>query len=233
MLEVLKDKVLSWTQQKADTFHNFTFRDSIEGCYIWESDKDGLYLYRDVTSTYLQYNGTVYKISKWFEDHDWQMHCRLYEECLKKNIRIDIPLHSETFTMLDSKWIYLVVQRPNNEIGNDIYLDIFNNNISNDYFLEYIDQAAILTEIFKNLSLMYNFGCPEVGIPPTKRLRDNNGFFWVDFKRWKLDLNKFIDRNLNDIVGITSYINKNIPTFDLNVDMIKKHSEKQWNILRK
>jgi hypothetical protein len=233
MLEELTDKVFSWSQEKADLFHNFLSRDTIDGKYIWEHTNDGTYLYRDVTATFLRNDGIVFKISKWFANQDWNMHLRLYELSNNNGFRIDIPLEQKKFLLANEEWVYIKIQRPNFELGIDNYVEIMSNNVNNDYFLEYIDQTATISRVMRDLSRKYNTGCPEVGIPVTKRLRDSKGHFWFDFKRWRLDFDKFVDKNLHDIDIICRYIEKNIPDIDINREKIIIQAEKKWNILRK
>lgn len=233
MLEELTNKVLHWSQDNADQFHNFLPRDIIEGRYIWEHTNNGIFFYRDVTSTFLRNDGIVFKISKWFSPHDWDMHLRLYDLSESKKIRIDIPLEQKNFMLSNAEWSYMKIQRPNFELGIDNYLEIMSGNINNDYFLEYIDQVTMFSEVLRDLSSKYDTGCPEVGIPLSKRLKDSKGHFWFDFKRWNLNFNKFVSKNLNDIEVICVYIERNIPNISINKEKIIKEATTQWNILQK
>ena len=92
MLDILKEKILTWTHHDASLFHNHLIRDKTEGDYIWEHTDDGIFLTREGSSHFIGFNGYIYKLTDLFANCDFEMHKKLLDSCEKVNIRLDIPL---------------------------------------------------------------------------------------------------------------------------------------------
>ena len=236
--EYLEKLLSTWNQEKADAFHSNCTRDDTEGRYIWNYDENvfsrhkGVTIHRDVTAIHISLTGTVYKLTKqWqFTEHDWPAFLQLHKLSQKsKDFRTEIPIENEIImNPNDDDLFFSVVQRPCHQVGLDFQYDIFENNVDEKYFIEYIDQAVIL---FKNLKTVVdsipNCGFPEVGIPPTKRLKDEEGYFWADFKKWNTSELGFRDRMKNDLNSMLFYLEYNLGKLDFT-DTVKQYAEKQW-----
>jgi len=166
--------------------------------YILENTPDGLFMIRkDRFVIFFGNDGKICKISKRFYDHDWDMHCRIYDRILKYNdCRIEIPISNQTVLNNNIKLSYTEVLRPGLEFGNVFVDDIANNKLDNKYFLDYIDQAAIVINHLENLSSDYNTGVPIELLVPYKRNKDKFGFFWTDFKEWSASIKEFKRRKI-------------------------------------
>jgi hypothetical protein len=231
MKEHLVKLLKNWNQKDADSFHSHCERDSIEGRYLWFYDETGTTIYRDITAVHISNSGKCCKLteSNWKQD-EWSAFLQLYELSQnEKSFRIEIPI---TSSITEDNFFYSEVQRPAYQIGLDFQYDLFEKNLNEDYFVQYIDQTVIL---FKNLkkviSSLDGIGFPMVGIPPTKRLRDKDGYFWSDFKKWNLNEQEFRDRMKNDLNVTFFYIENNLGALPY-VQVIKKYAEEQWNTVQ-
>jgi hypothetical protein len=120
--------------------------------------------------------------------------------------------------------MYTVVQRPNYELGHEIYEQVFQNVIDNNYFLERVEQTTVLLNKLKFLEKQYGCKLPKV-IP--KRLYDSVGFFWNDFKECKVDSDFFISINLTKLYRtMLSY--ETMYGLILNKNLILDEATLQW-----
>ena len=228
MKEHLVKLLKNWNQNDADLFHSHCERDDIEGRYLWFYDETGTTIYRDITAVHISNTGKCCKLTKLeWNMSEWDAFVKLYElSQTDKNLRIEIPIAS---SVTEDNFFYSEVQRPAFQVGLDFQYDLFENNIDKEYFVEYIDQTVILFRNLKKVvSSIDGIGFPQVGIPPTKRLRDKEGYFWSDFKRWRLTEQEFIDRMKNDLSVTFFYIKHNFGELPYQEEL-KQYAEKQWN----
>lgn len=229
MKDYLVDLIKNWNQADADRFHSNCTRDNIEGRYIWNYDDTGITIYRDITAVHISTTGKICKLTKEWKSNEWRAFSQLYNLSEdSKDFRTEIPLNN---LITETGMFYCEVQRPNYEIGLDFQYDIFENNINEKYFIDYIDQTVIL---FRNLKKVVTsvdeIGYPEVGIPFTKRLRDEKGYFWSDFKKWNYSENQFKERMLNDLSVSIFYLENNIGKLAYK-EKIKDYAIESWSML--
>jgi len=230
MKEYLVKLFKNWNQKEADSFHSNCETDDIEGRSIWFYDETGTTIYRDITAVHISNTGKCCKLTDCFwKLNEWDAFLKLYElSQTGKEFRVEIPI---TGSVTEDNFFYSEVQRPAFQVGLDFQYDLFENNVDKQYFVEYIDQTVIL---FKNLkkvvSSIDSIGYPEIGIPPTKRLRDKDGYFWSDFKKWKLTEQQFVDRMKNDLNVVFFYINHNLGEISYQEEL-KQYAEEQWNTI--
>ena len=196
--------------------------------YSLEQTLDGLFMIRKGRFViFFGNDGKVCKISTRFYNHDWDMHCRIYDRILKYNdCRIEIPLNQQTILDNTNKLSYTEVQRPGLEFGSVFTDDIANNKLDNNYFLDYIDQAAIVIDHLKNISVNYNTGVPIELLVPYKRNQDKFGFFWTDFKEWSASIKEFKRRKIFTLYYILTSLNN---TF-LDKKNIMDYATLKWKI---
>lgn len=229
MKEYLLKLIKNWSQSDADKFHSHCDRDDIEGRYIWHYDDNGITIYRDITAVNISNTGKVCKLTKEWKDYEWKAFTQLYNLSVDtKEFRVETPIEH---SVIDTGLFYSEVQRPQHEIGLDFQYDILENNINKEYYLDYIDQTVILFRYLKRVVNSIN-GCgyPEVGIPPTKRLRDSKGYFWSDFKKWNLSEQDFKNRIKNDLNVSLFYIENNIGPIEYKHDVIS-YAEEEWKTI--
>ena len=232
MLEILKQRLLDWSQQKADTFHNNLVRDEREGKYIWEHTDTGIYLTRNGSSHFLGFDGVIYKLTDKFRIHDYEMHCRLLDKCVKHNIRVDIPIIHEFIeipynsTVVGTTLLYTVVKRPNNELGEDYLIDVLENRVNTDYLLEYIEQTHDIINVIKPLMSYSDNLAPACRFTVFHRNRDSLGYFWYDIKKWFMPYNQFIDMHFTDLDTILNYLK--LHNIDIDIQYIKNYAVKLW-----
>jgi len=232
MLDILKEKILSWSIEHANVFHNNVVRDSREGKYMWEHTPDGIFLKRNGSSHFIGFNGVIYKLTDQFENHDFIMHQRLVDACSKVNVRIDIPLEYKFIefgshkNITQSKLLYTVVKRPNNELGQDYLTDILEGKVDTDYILDYIEQTNQIISVVKSL-LQYSKGlAPCCRFTVFHRNHDSLGYFWYDIKKWLMPYNEFLDMHFDDLRIILGYLK--LHNIIVDEDKIKQLVDRTW-----
>jgi hypothetical protein len=227
MIEQLLEKIKSWSQETADRFHNFTDRDAIEGRYVWESTNNGFFLYRDIGSYYFSNDGKVYLLTKWSNENDWIMHTNFYKLIKDTSCRIDIPVTHQIVKVDTDIFYYKEFVRPNYQYGRDYHIDIFNGIVDQKYFEKFIEDAYEIIYYLNQANIKQSIMLPEVGISVFKRMYDNIGHFWIDFKRWKLTPEEFIRVSINNLNTTIFYLEyNNLGTFERQ--KIIKMAEKKW-----
>jgi len=233
MLNILKEKITNWSRGTADSFHNYLPRDNHvnhDGNYIWEHTSEGIYLTRHNSAIFLGFNGIIYKLTTFFYQNDWAMHNKLYSHCIINNIRMDIPIECSYINFNDVNLQYSVVHRPNYQLGDDYNKDLLLEQVDTEYYFNFIDDAAAILSIVKQVSEENDYLCPSVGFNLFHRNRDKLGYFWVDLKKWALPYDKLLDRQFTDLQDITLYAKQVVK--DIDTKKIFDYAEKKWNILR-
>lgn len=229
MLDYLSNLIENYNYESVKQFHNIPLPYSYDSKYVWGHSNTGYTLNNEYTSCYIdKATGFVYKLSCLYSNDDFDKHKLLYRLTEKYNYRIEIPRHSETVTIKDKQYLYTVVQRPNNQIGIDYHLDIVNNRVNNDYFIEFIDSTVPLFKALFEVDNVFKTGLPSVFILPTKRLRDDVGYFYFDFKKWHHPKNKYMLDNSNNLLYQINYCNNN--GIKLDTEYLKQHIINTWTI---
>lgn len=233
MLDILKEKIVNWSSEGADIFHNHLPRDNYDnhdGNYIWEHTNEGIYLTRRNNACFLGFDGVIYKLTNLFYDNDWKMNTVLYEHCIVKGVRMDIPIECSYIKFAGVNLQYSITHRPNHQLGDDYNKDLFLGKVDTEYFLEFIDDATQILSIIKEVSKENNYLCPSVGFNVFHRNRDSMGNFWLDLKKWALPYDKLIDRQFTDLEDISLYAKHNIVNIDTN--KIFDYARQKWNTIR-
>lgn len=229
MLDYLSNLIVNYDYERAKQFHNIPLPYNYDSKYIWSHNDNGYTISHEYTSCYIdKSNGFVYKLSCLYSEDDFDKHKLLYRLTEKYNYRIEIPRHSEFILINNIRYLYTVVERPNNQVGIDYHLDIVNNRVNNDYFIEFIDSTVPLFKALFEVDRVFKSGLPSVFILPTKRLRDDKGYFYFDFKKWHHPKNKYITDNTNNLLYQINYCNNN--GIKLDTEYLKQHIENTWTI---
>ncbi len=229
-LAYLSDLIKSHNHNLVKTFHKVELPNKDICKYIWQHDNDGYTIYNSNTACFIDKNsGFIYKLSNAYADNDFEKHCTLYDIRHKFGYRIEIPKHAEVIVMNNKKYLYTVVLRPNSQIGLDYHIDIACGKVNTDYFIEFVDTAVPLLHGLFEIGRRFNSGLPEVFILPTKRLHDDIGYFFFDFKRWKHPKNKYIVDNIDNLIYMMNYCNKNAGT-SIDVEQVTHYIKKSWII---
>jgi len=230
MKQILIDKLLSWSQEKADLFHGNIPRDSVEGKYYWEYDDRGVFLIRNLGVHYCSNDGKVYTITTIGNENDWKSHVRFYDIIKNTNVRIDIPISFEQFKFDSTLYFYKEFNRPNNEYGRDYHLDLFDQKVDDSYFKDYIDDVRELLVHLKFAFNSLNINMPLTGITPFKRMRDSKGIFYIDFKNWSISYDLFVEKSIETLNSVIYYLeSNNLGTFRRHE--IISYSREKWNTI--
>lgn len=234
MLDDLIKKLISWNQLDADIFYNnsydnfyqqFGYNNCDEGKYLWDITNNGTFLWRNVTAIFFHNNGTIYKLTKWWNDNDWNLHNRLYEEVFNDELCIiEIPIFKSIIEINGDKLMYTIVQRPDNMLGNNMFINFLNDKIDTEYFLNTVEKTSILLNHFNNLHKKYNCYFPSV-IP--KLGNNTNRDFWYDFKQWNMTLREHYDYQF---LMLNKTLNRSHSMFNISVDnnKIYNKAKKEW-----
>lgn len=232
MIDILSEKLANWSQEEADMFHNNLVRDSLEGKYIWEHTVEGIFLKRNGSSHFIGFNGVIHKLTDQYREHDFIMHQRLLDKCVNLNIRLDIPLEHKFIefgphkNVTQSKLLYTVVKRPNNELGQDYLIDVLEGKVDTNYILDYIAQTHDVINVVKSLLEYSNGLAPACRFTVFHRNRDSLGYFWYDIKKWFMPYSEFLDTHFVDLQTILGYLKLHNVAIDEH--KIKQLIEKTW-----
>jgi hypothetical protein len=118
MLELLKEKILSWTPEKADDFYNGLLRYQSDSAKIWEMDETGYYLYTGHYASYNNYDGTSFtlQMGDWSENLDKTKALSDLADQLGST-KIEKPTHIELTDVFGVTFTYSETIRPYGTIG--------------------------------------------------------------------------------------------------------------------
>jgi hypothetical protein len=224
MLTELINKQLSWNRTIANKFHRYAFVNTgDEGETMWEQNANGVFIWRHKTAHFFHNDGRIYKISRVWNENDWDLHCKLHNRILIYNdCRIETPIHKEIIDNEHGSWYYTIIARPNAELGVDMFQDILTNIVNTDYIIARVEQITALIKHLNQVSTLFPNVMP-------KLTRDSHGFFFSDIKEWTLHPKIFTSNCLtriyrNMIILDTMYGIK----IDKNRVLTKARSE--WNL---
>lgn len=226
MLDTLIKKYKSWSVDSANIFHNHIVRGNADGEYIWETAPNGFFIYRSAGCYFCSNEGIIYSLSCWTNKDDWVSHLRFYEQVKDTECRIDVPIEYTELVIDGIPFFYRVFHRPNKEYGRDYHIDIFENKVDTQYFLNFIDDASIVIDKLKKFNEA-GFNLPKLGITIFKRMFDSEGHFWIDFKYWELNFNEFIDITLKSLDTVIFYLEYN-QLGVYNKELIIETAKEKW-----
>lgn len=118
MLDILTQKLLSWTPELANAFYNGVDRYSQSGDLIWETTPTGFFIYGCETAEYRDYNGKSYLLQ--FGDRT-ELYTKKKEFSdradLSKTILIEKPTLIQTCEIIGVTATYIEQSRPYNTYG--------------------------------------------------------------------------------------------------------------------
>lgn len=155
---------------------------------IYEKINDGYLYYTDTTCVYFSSDDLIYKVTCTHKPHDWEMHQRLYELTLQKNIDIEIPIYADKFLKNNTEFWYTIVKRPNMLQLIDPHQLHIENKITKEWLTKLFDETIEYCKIIKKLDATYNKGCPNLGSFIIKYMVDPKNIskgIWTDIKHWE------------------------------------------------
>jgi len=118
MLDILKQKLLSWTPTKANEFFNNISRSAPGTSRIWELAPTGYFLYDSMYSAYFDYNGKSYTLSMTDTTEDYARKQLLSNAAIDNGvIAIEKPLSFESLDVLNVTYTYAEEVRPYGSLG--------------------------------------------------------------------------------------------------------------------
>jgi hypothetical protein len=121
MLDILQNKLLSWSPDKADQFFNNMPRFVPNGSRIWEVSPTGYFLYDSVCSTYFDYNGKVYTLILGDVSGEYIQKQALSDSSAgNDSIAVERPQLIQTTTIYGVTYTYVEETRPYNSLGINI-----------------------------------------------------------------------------------------------------------------
>jgi hypothetical protein len=189
------DKIINWTIDSANEYHNNTA--------FPVGKKNNKSLFEDTANYYCTWRDSncvivdketakVYKLctQHMYYKNDWEKYVALHTIGCITGVRTDVPLHHEFLEYFNphannlETWEYSIVQRPNAELGRFFIEDVLSGSITDDYFIQFVDDSFILLHAIKQVNDIFNSGVPS-NVSIFRRIHDSVGPFWIDCKRWK------------------------------------------------
>jgi len=198
------------------------------GKYSIDREIDGVFLIkRNKFVIFFHKDGIVYKLTEKWKDKDWSLHCHLYEKTINQNnFLIDIPISSTNIHRNHKIFNLSIVQRPGNSYGISFINDCINNQINNQYFLDYIDQTYIGIMHLNFIRKKYDSGVPIDIFDIYQRYQNHLGYFWVDFKEWDHPIENLIDKKIKTLYSVLNTVNN----YELDKNLIMHKAESQWKL---
>lgn len=227
MLNDLKNKILAWTPEIANEFHNNVPRvNPKKGGYLWAIKFNGFYHWGEDAADFYSHTGTIYSLQKKWYLNDWMLHKELYNMSNQSGeFRISEPVKYEMIDVRGEEWAYTEIRYPGDDIG---YPGFFNNLLTDPDATAkgYIDDLTILLKYFKLLDDKHNCGYPSK-VKIGNRLSDAQGFFWKDIKYWGHTKEAFLRKHIGEVQKLTDHANNNnvVLTFDP-----VEYAKTQWMI---
>jgi len=147
MLDILKNKILTWTPEAADTFFQGTIRYSYLGGRIWEIAPTGYYLWSSDYAGYFDNNGKTYEL--FVKDNEADI---TFKQTLSNYVdnsgavKIEKPTLIQSVNMFGLVCTYVEQQRPYNSHGINLMNMIAVPNNFEDNYLQIIQQAILSYE---------------------------------------------------------------------------------------
>lgn len=226
MKDLLLNKLDSWTIEEVTNRYKI---DNPLTHYLWESNADGSFLYRNNGIDAIHFftkDGRVHKITDRFTKSDFENHQRLYQLSQNsKNFRMDVPISCEFIMHNDKEFMYSIVERPNKEHGDRIFDKIFNKTLTGADLMQYIDDVEILLTHLKSLNCLL----PDVGLDIILQSKDSVGHYWADFKIWDRSYEDFVNKTIDLFKASVANISAHVGTIDTAT--IIQTAETKWKAI--
>jgi hypothetical protein len=115
MIETLKEKILSWTPEQADTFYNNVVRMSQFGGMIYEKTNTGWFLYSAEKAAYYDLNGETHVLSQFSHDLELSLDAqKVYSDYADANdlVKLEKPVTVINVSIYAMPYIYYKLVRP-------------------------------------------------------------------------------------------------------------------------
>jgi hypothetical protein len=206
MLDLLINQIAN---SDIDAFHNAIIIPENINKFIWDDTDDGYSITSENRTIYIDKNNSkVYTLTSSYHKNDYEKYVMLHELSTKYGYRIEIPIDCQYIKLDNTNFMYSVLQRPNNEIGQNYSYDVLKKRVNTEYFIKFVDDA---TPIFKGLydvAEQFNTGLPLNGITPATMLRDSMGaFFYNILHNWSAPSIPFISSMIDDTLYQINYTN--------------------------
>jgi len=199
MKKDLMHKANTWTEERADQFHNNIPRvNPVKGSYIWLPQDDGFYYWGKDAVDFYRHDGMVFSVQKKWYLSDWKCHQELYNYSVESGeFRISEPVYYEPAMINGEEWAYTEIRHPGNDIGYSPHYEGLVKDTYN-YVKDWIDDITILIKYFDKLDEQLGCQYPSK-VKMTNRLADKEGFFWKDIKFWDNSYESFYNKHVGEV----------------------------------
>lgn len=158
MLDILQQKLLSWTPDKADQFFNNMPRFGPASGRIWETAPTGYFLYDSTYSAYFDYNGQSYILTVGDVSAEYTNKQVLSDAAVENNsVAIERPNLIQTVTIYSLPYTYIEQTRPYSGLGIGILnLQMQNENDPKKLFDELFTAYSDIGQQLSTLSTLTN-----------------------------------------------------------------------------
>jgi hypothetical protein len=186
-------------------------------------------------------SGTVYRLDRQFSDKDFLCNLYLYEKSQSNSLfLVDQPLEYQKVKFKEDIVQYSVLQRPNQNIGIDIALDIGNQKYNLEYLELWIDKVSEIAPYVIEATKKHKSGFPGNGILVTDLLRLDYNYYWKGFRKWGVPFSDFKAKTENSLTMNAFLVYKflsyqssvNMKEYAGHVNSLLKQARVKWkNIL--
>jgi hypothetical protein len=208
MIEILKEKILKWSEEETDKFHNNIPRvDKRKGSYVWTYSDYGFFHNGIDAADFYRKDGRIFSLSKIGYKCDWDMNLELWKiGQTTENFRIAKPIAYDEVKIRDEVWTYTEHQYPNFELG---YPDSGDRLLDDPYgaIKEYAENITVILYSFKELHENFKVNYPRK-VKIGNRIKDKEGYFWKDIKYWHTEPNEFLDEHVGEVQKLINIVNQ-------------------------
>ena len=224
MNNILKDKLVSWSEEKLHSFYNYFPEISVidnNTLPMWEADENGLYVTFPRYARYYKNDGTIESIT--VDTNDYNILIDLYNKSAGESIRFMNPVEHST----DGIYEYISFTSPTGKLGIPLaaeYIDTNNSYFEKSYVTDFIDDVAWIINTLKTTNQLFPTGF--IGFH--NRFKDDSGYYFHGLTNFELSYEEFITDQLEKFKNaITGRIFNN-PT--LNLTELLNYAELKWKI---
>ncbi len=189
-LNTLTEKYIYWNTDNRiskNFYKNLPTGTDLNSKYAIENTNENFYLIQKDSATFFCLKtGIIHRIDHRWGPLDVKCNKELYQRSLDTGtFLVDKHLDDSTFNLMDKKFLYTVVQRPLNDIGKEVVLDIGDGSIDIQFLEQFIDSTREILLHLKKVAENNNAGYTANGIYPTHRVKLKNGqYAWKTFHKW-------------------------------------------------
>ena len=233
MKNLLLQKKFNCNDSEIDQFYNHLQRCPNEKCgdcnYSWETTEHGYFLYgKSSVSFFRETDGHVFRLLKWFHPDDGKFLQDIYDISISTNaFRVEKPIITEIVHYEDHNYLYCETARPGNKFGLSGIEECLETDTEH-FFIEFINQTAVLLPYIKELSNKYGLGPMLNNLQiHSSRAKDSHGHYWKNLRLFRHPPDKMVKESLKKLILGMRFIEV-VKQEHVRIDVIFDHAKSKW-----